>query len=406
MFSIKCIPLIIFIPKRIEDIIMKTTRILITCFIIVAISSCARTRPSVPIPIVPAPISTGHSVSLGGSSVWHSLDPRECAGEIEDDLYLQMISDATLRGDSATAQRLLDEYAEIQRCDKSVGNNQVAYSLFTGSEKELMMEASSNNLNSEFETISTINEPPKERSGSFNEDFHGLDTSEKIAAQWIVACIANATMWQTHWRLGEWTRKIRIRCTGPAIGSLETVWGGKQVEGNANGRIIRSMINNFNLPFGGTAVINKKFYPTLPFVLKWHAPASFIKLKLLGGAGGSSSKSFSSRPINKKGRSYPKISTTPRPPVIFPDAPPKMNPPVQRAANFTTLCKRFYRQQGWAYPLNNTPGQISYQNHHIRPLRWAGPNAGNNCYRLSSGAHHYFSVWWLPRSNFKTPVSQ
>ena len=66
------------------------------------------------------------SVSSSAYTRWYSPDPGVCAGIPKDHHYLYSIMDAwILRGDESEADRLIQEYADIQRNNKSVGHNLV-----------------------------------------------------------------------------------------------------------------------------------------------------------------------------------------------------------------------------------------------------------------------------------------
>lgn len=363
-------------------------------------------------------VPSGTLAQSGPFSTWHSHDPDVCLDQIFDYYYLTAITDAwIIRGDATEGKRLLQEYADLQRCKTDLGMVAATYTYIPKEEphststisagEELLVSKKS--LESEVTFDMKIDQTITKE--SFIEDFKGRreirdDNSQSIEAGNLGGaphiCIGNVMVWQnnTQWAAGQWNARHRGTCIGSVVGRLRFVLKGDYVEGTETEDIYRIKYK-INAPNGARWDMSRKFGLTPKNVIRW-SPKSIYVIEVTGGGTSKQAQSLSTRPVNLKGREYPKISSQGRSPVHFPDIPPtfKGKKTAPHPDTWDRTCRKYYSKQKWSFPENLIP--VSYQNHHIRPLRWNGRNKGKNCYRLTANAHYFFTVWWA-EGNFRTP---
>lgn len=372
-----------------------------------------------------APVQTAYAA---GYSTWNSHDPEICLDQVFDYYYAQAITDAWIvRGDEAEARRLLQEYADSVRCNRDLGMVDAAYVYVPDEGPSTTVTISTStaaaDLSADDELASNFPELKvsevlnmKELAGEwlehrkFREDIE--DPASVPIGIWGGAphfCIGNVMVWQdrARWMIGQWNARHRGTCFGSVSGRLRFNLRGDYVEPSAalTGQDVYRSVHRINAPFGGSWDLTETFRARPSYVIRW-SPRSTYTFEVLGSNSRSSqTTSLSMRPINKKGREYPNISVASRGPVPFDDIPPTFSGQTPRLppGQWDTRCRQHYANNGWPYPVNLMP--VSYQNHHVRPLRWNGSNAGANCYRLEANHHYFYSVWWQPGSNFETPIS-
>lgn len=338
-------------------------------------------------------------------TMWLSLDPEQCVSDEELKTYLDSIVFAiTVLNSEDLAQQFLEELAEKERCTKVVGRTLAALSWHKPNEPVSELVSYESWVNTEELNNDVL----------MSEFEASISNPENIALAPIPLnpffCLTVVTAKQTNWRTGSWQDKHRLICTIPAVGVIKTRWKARRIEQKNSVDVQRAYNLNFWAPAGGAITHLSPYNLTSNFVLLPDAKLSQYSIQITippsQGGGVKQAASFSKRPVNRMGRAYPRLKSQGRKEVWFPDAPPKMNPRSQRANNFDATCRNYYQAQGYPYPNPQNPGLVAYQNHHVRPVRWAGNNTGKNCYRLTSGAHHWFTMWWNPAGNFRTPVSQ
>lgn len=368
-------------------------------------------------------------VFANGYSIWNSHNPEICLDPIFDYYYANAITEAWIvRGDESLGRRLLQEYADAIRCNRDLGMVQAAYVYIPQDDTDETIAIGTSAIeNSGQAEVNIEKDVPELKLGEvpkaeemveewigalkFRED---LDGSESVpVGNWAGPphfCVGSVTVWQdrARWMIGEWNARHRGVCIGSVVGRLRFDLRGDYVEPSATrtGEDIYRSTHRINAPFGGNWDLTETFRLTPSYVIRWSPRSTYIFEVIADNSRSSQTTSLSTRPINKRGREYPNISVAARGPVPFPDIPPTFNGQVQPipAGQWDRRCRQYYANNGWPYPVNVMP--ISYQNHHVRPLSWNGPNNGDNCYRLQANHHYFFSVWWLPRSNFETPLSR
>lgn len=364
-----------------------------------------------------------------GYSTWESHDPGVCLDPAFDYYYGLAIHDAWVnQGNKPLARTLLKQYVDSVRCNQSIGSVMATYTPVPAPDSSLAVSDMTVSISTELEqkgvTEGELQEldlgetPPAEElleewlgALEFREDIVP-DTTIPVGDPFAVPhfCLGFVVIWQdvSKWMIGEWNARHRGMCIGPTFGTLYLDLYGDYVEPGPTqiGQAIYHSVHAIRIPAGGNWDRTETFKVRPTFVFRWSDDSTYQFDVFNTGEPSEVSRALSKRPINKKGREYPNIQVQARGPVPFPDIPPTFTGITPRlgAGQWDALCKAAYQQNGWPYPENLMP--VSYQNHHVRPLRWNGPNAAANCYRLESNHHYFYSVWWQPRSNFQTPLSQ
>jgi hypothetical protein len=375
--------------------------------------------------------ATAANAQVASYSTWQSHNPRVCLDAIYDRYYLAAITDAWIvRGDEQEGRRLLQEYADRLRCETDLGMVAATYTFVPSPEDEEWLTVASARPRPSRQEQQGVQQQQGRQQRPAQErlplEITPATPADEFWDEWsddsVIRdggevtrlpvgpriCLGGVMVWQDNaqWNTGEWNARHRGWCVGATTGQLVFDLKGDHIDDVDYSDIYQSL-HTIIAP-GGGAWDQTETFNRAPggFAIRWSKESSYA-LEIPGEVThGMQSLSLSKRPINVFGREYPKITVGARGEVPFPDAPPGFRGRRSRLAPTTWdgRCLAFYTANGWPYPVNLMP--VSYQNHHVRPLRWNGRNDGSNCYRLQSDHHYFFTLWWQPGTNFRTPRAQ
>ena len=249
----------------------------------------------------------------GSFSTWHSHNPGDCLDQIFDYYYLTAITDAWIvRGDATERKRLLQKYADLQRCETDLGMvaatytyipNEGPHSTLTFSTDEEFLvnkESLAGGVTFDKKIDQAITKE------SFIEDFNGRreirdDNSQLINEGNLIGTphisIANVKVWQDNaqWAAGQWNARHQGTCIGSVVGRLRFVLKGDYVEGTETEDIYRIKYK-INAPNGARWDMSRKFGLTPKNVIRW-SPKSIYVFEVKGGGTSKQEQSLSPRPV-------------------------------------------------------------------------------------------------------------
>lgn len=209
-------------------------------------------------------------------------------------------------------------------------------------------------------------------------------------------------------RVGQWKETVKVVCSKMVTYNYDVKYFGSYIEDPQSRNVMISSSNGQVGTPAGTVVtlVNGNFRGNAVWSYHWNNSVSSYTAVINGLTPISLQiKDLSDRAINSIGNQYPYWTGGPgrTDEVVWPAQPYGLPTPRMGSAQWARLCMAEYQLRGYTFA-PNTPTTL-HNNHHIKPIRWAGANAGGNCYRLTRFPHADFSAfWWVGK--FKTPTFQ
>ncbi len=344
--------------------------------LLLLVTGCAA-LPSVP-PILTSPFP---ATPIGGGNPYPG---GYCYTDAQFTAAFDQIYEAIIvNNDISTGENLMREIIIDARCHPKLDGGMVSFDYIYPEEQQ---------VNKEYEIAAEI-----------TRDMAGVPTGclsvEFITYSGIHAPAADP-------RVGQWQETVKVVCTKILTYNFDVKYWGSYIEDpQLRNEMISSSNGQVGVPAGVVVtLVNGTFRGNANYSYKWNERVTTYTAIINGITPFSIQiEDMSDRAINKIGNQYPYWTGGPgRSDEVFWPAPP-YGPPTPRigSAQFARLCMAEYQLRGYTYVPNNAT--TTHNNHHVKPIRWGGANAGNNCYRLTRFPHNDFSAFWRV-GRFVTPT--